>query len=127
MPVTRCPACNVPLTHDEAQGAMCPACGAALAGLAAAEESRRDERLPALLCGGLGLLAEPLQQRAGVPKGVIDGLVLTTLALCALIWLLSPFYIRFATRRRVHELLNPTLDERLRALVGVRGWGWRHY
>ncbi len=82
---------------------------------------------PALLCGGLGLLAEPLQQRAGVPRGVIDGLVLTTLALCAMIWFLSPFYIRFATRRRLRDLLSPALDERLRALVGVRGWGWRHY
>lgn len=82
---------------------------------------------PAFLCGGLGLLVDPLEKRFGVPRSVTGGLVLSALALCIMIWLFSPFYIRFATRRRLRKLLNPALDERLKALVGVTGWGWRHY
>lgn len=80
-----------------------------------------------LMCGGLGMLVDPLEQRLGVPRSVTVGVALTALVLCVLTWFLGPFYIRFATRRRLRNLLTPALDERLRVLVGVRGWGWRHY
>jgi hypothetical protein len=82
--------------------------------------------LPALMCGGLGLIVDPLS-RSGVPPILCVGLVLTAFALCVLSWVLSPFYIRSETRRRLRDLLKPALDERLRGLVGVPNWGWRHY
>jgi hypothetical protein len=81
---------------------------------------------PALLCGATGLLSAAAQS-LGVPERVIGWLALTGIALCVLIWCLSPFYIRLATRRRLRNLLSPALDERLRGAVGVRAWGWRHY
>jgi hypothetical protein len=82
--------------------------------------------VPAVMVGVSPLL-DQLERQSGVPRSVIGGLALGGLLLTVLIWVLSPVYIRFQTRRRLRALLPPAMDERLKALVGVRGWGWKHY
>src|SRR5690606_26891633 len=83
--------------------------------------------LPVLLCGGLGLLVDPLEKQFNLPRSAIGVVVLAAFGLCVLVWIMSPLYIRYVTRERLQNLLDPALDERLKALVKVSGWGWRNY
>ena len=83
--------------------------------------------LPILVCGVLGLLLDPLEKAWGVPRSVTGAIALTAFGVCGLFWILGPFYVRFARRQRLANLLSDRLDQRFRDAVGVSGWGWLHY
>ena len=75
----------------------------------------------------LGLTVDVLEQSLGVSRNVTGMVILATLAISLLPWLFGPLYIRVLTRRRLTELLRPSLNERLKSLVRVRDWGWKDF
>jgi hypothetical protein len=83
--------------------------------------------LPLVGFATLGLTADVLEQSLGVSRNAIGMMILATLAISLLPWLLGPLYIRILTRRRLTELLRPSLNERLKSLVRVRDWGWKDF
>lgn len=54
-------------------------------------------------------------------------MVLSSWAALAGVLLLYPVFLGRVTRRRIKALLDPATEAQVKALIGIREWGWRKY